>query len=144
MELTEEAEMLLGAGHRSRAYALAHLAHEEIAKCVGLLNIWVGQHFRGVPPQWELFWRKWDKHDFKVQVAIVGDGLRRAVGGRGASGATSPDRARGASAGRPCPDACVLSHHGGCDSEPRRARPATDCGNLRGLRGWQGGAAVGG
>lgn len=81
IELTEEAEIMLGASHRCRAYALAHLAHEEIAKCIGLLSIWVGLQVRGVPPQWELFWRKWSKHEFKVQLAMVGDMLRLAVGG---------------------------------------------------------------
>ncbi len=77
--LATEAQLLLQAGHIARAYALGHLAHEELAKCLGLLNIWVLQLTAGAPP-WELFWRKWRQHGFKVQLALAGDVLRMWVG----------------------------------------------------------------
>lgn len=76
--LTEEAGILFNAGRSSRAYALAHLAHEELAKCSALLNIWLLERAGGDAP-WELFWHKWRNHDFKVQLALAGDMLRMSV-----------------------------------------------------------------
>src|SRR5215467_9596955 len=66
VELVDEAQLLLAANHRSRAYFLGHLAHEEIAKCVGLLSIWCGLQI-GSPANRELFWRRWNSHGFKYQ-----------------------------------------------------------------------------
>lgn len=76
--MTEEAGILFNAGRSSRAYALAHLAHEELAKCSALLNIWLLERAGGDAP-WELFWHKWRNHDFKVQLALAGDMLRMSV-----------------------------------------------------------------
>lgn len=78
--LTEEAQLLLAANHYPRAYALGHLAHEELAKCYGLLNIWAVQIRASGAPPWELFWKRWRNHEFKVQLALAGDLIRQWVG----------------------------------------------------------------
>jgi AbiV family abortive infection protein len=77
--LASEAQLLLDARHASRAYALAHLAHEELAKCYGLLNIWLTQVLSTDSAPWQLFWKRWRHHGFKVQLALAGDVIRQWV-----------------------------------------------------------------
>ncbi len=77
--LSSEAGLLLDAKHAPRAYALAHLAHEELAKCFGLLNIWLTQILSVANAHWKLFWKRWRHHGFKVQLALAGDVIRQGV-----------------------------------------------------------------
>lgn len=88
--LAAEAQLLLDAKHASRAYALAHLAHEELAKCFGLLNIWLTQVLSADAAPWQLFWKRWRHHGFKVQLALAGDVIRQWVGQQ-SMGQTTPD-----------------------------------------------------
>jgi len=77
--LASEARLLLDAKHTARAYALAHLAHEELAKCFGLLNVWLTQVLSADVAPWQLFWTRWRHHGFKVQLALAGDVIRKWV-----------------------------------------------------------------
>jgi AbiV family abortive infection protein len=70
-DLVGDAEALLLAERWPRAYALAHVAHEELAKCLGLMNMWV-LSVRGDPNPWGQFWRNWRVHAFKIQLALGG------------------------------------------------------------------------
>jgi AbiV family abortive infection protein len=71
-ELQREAVLLREAGHVPRAYALAHLALEELAKaqllCSQAISVILGRSI-----DWKAFWGRWRNHTAKMQTAVVLD-----------------------------------------------------------------------
>src|SRR5438094_4326761 len=73
-ELLDEAELLLSNEKYARAYALAHLASEEMAKLPMLVSTAMNL-LRGVEVDWKKFTSRFQKHETKIQGILIGDYL---------------------------------------------------------------------
>jgi AbiV family abortive infection protein len=63
-ELIADAEVLSGSGRHARAYAILYTACEELGK-FSILETGARGLFRGKPPEWKRFWRRFRSHDSK-------------------------------------------------------------------------------
>ena len=67
-ELHDESEILEKSGHQARAFALLHMAIEELAKFF-ILELAGKQVAQKNPPNWARFWKRLRAHDSKIAQA---------------------------------------------------------------------------
>jgi len=73
-DLMRSGELLLEHRRYAHAYEMFHLAIEEYSKAHLTMAQWLAL-LSGRPPEWDLFWKVWTRHDIKVRLSLFIGGI---------------------------------------------------------------------